>query len=126
MIPIAQNEYPLARGRVRYRGEPIAAVAADDVATAQAALRRDRRATSCRCPRTSTPPSARAADALLLHANKPGNVEREVDQTFGDVDDGFAAADLVREASCHYAEVDARDDGAQCDTRASTTPSAAS
>ena len=27
VLPIAMNEYPLARGRVRYRGEPIAAVA---------------------------------------------------------------------------------------------------
>ena len=38
VIPVAQNEFPLARGRVRYRGEPIAAVAADDEATARAAL----------------------------------------------------------------------------------------
>jgi hypothetical protein len=38
VIPIAQNEWPLARERVRYRGEPVAAVAAVDLATAQAAL----------------------------------------------------------------------------------------
>ena len=38
VLPIAQNEYPLARERVRYVGEPIAAVAAIDEATAQAAL----------------------------------------------------------------------------------------
>ena len=30
VIPIAQNEWPLARGKVRYRGEPLFAVAADD------------------------------------------------------------------------------------------------
>ena len=28
ILPIAMLEYPLARGRVRYRGEPVAAVAA--------------------------------------------------------------------------------------------------
>jgi len=28
VLPVAMNEYPMARGRVRYRGEPIAAVAA--------------------------------------------------------------------------------------------------
>jgi 4-hydroxybenzoyl-CoA reductase subunit alpha len=39
VIPIAQNEWPLARDRVRYRGEPLAAVAAIDEATAEAALR---------------------------------------------------------------------------------------
>src|SRR5262249_61299971 len=34
VLPVAMNEYPLARGRVRYRGEPIAAVAAIDAETA--------------------------------------------------------------------------------------------
>jgi 4-hydroxybenzoyl-CoA reductase subunit alpha len=48
---------------------------------------------------------ARTEGTVLLHDNKPGNVEREVDQTFGDVDAGFAAADLVREQTFHYAEV---------------------
>ncbi len=48
---------------------------------------------------------ARAPDAVLLHEKKAGNVEREVDQTFGDVDAGFAAADLVREHTFRYAEV---------------------
>jgi 4-hydroxybenzoyl-CoA reductase subunit alpha len=39
VIPIAQNEWPLARDKVRYRGEPLVAVAAIDEATAEAALR---------------------------------------------------------------------------------------
>ncbi len=38
VLPIAENEFPLARERVRYRGEPIAAVAAVDAKTARAAL----------------------------------------------------------------------------------------
>jgi 4-hydroxybenzoyl-CoA reductase subunit alpha len=38
VLPIAMNEYPMARDRVRYRGEPIAAVAAVDEETAQRAL----------------------------------------------------------------------------------------
>ena len=38
VIPIAQNEFALARGSVRYCGEPLAAVAAVDQATARAAL----------------------------------------------------------------------------------------
>ena len=38
VLPIAMNEYPLARGRVRYRGEPVAAVAAIDAETAERAL----------------------------------------------------------------------------------------
>ncbi len=38
VIPIAQNEFPLARGKVRYIGDPIAAVAAVDEATARLAI----------------------------------------------------------------------------------------
>ena len=38
VLPIAMNEYPMARGRVRYRGEPVAAVAAIDAETAERAL----------------------------------------------------------------------------------------
>ena len=34
ILPISQNEYPLARERVRYFGEPVAAVAARDERTA--------------------------------------------------------------------------------------------
>ena len=37
VLPIARTEYPLARERVRYCGEPIAAVAAVDEQTAKAA-----------------------------------------------------------------------------------------
>ena len=33
VLPIARSEHPLARDRVRYRGEPVAAVAAVDQAT---------------------------------------------------------------------------------------------
>lgn len=104
VIPIAQNEFPLARERVRYCGEPIAAVAADDAATARAALNAIELELAP-LPAYFDAVAARAADALPLHHNKPGNIEREVDHVFGDVERGMAAADLVREASYHCAEV---------------------
>jgi len=104
VLPVAMNEYPMARDRVRYRGEPIAAVAAIDGETARKALGliacefRELRA-------YYTSEDARAPDATLLHDSKPGNIEREVHHIFGDVEEGFAAADLVREASISCAEV---------------------
>ena len=104
VIPIAQNECPLARDKVRYRGEPVAAVAAVDEATAEAALKAivlDIEA----LPAYFSAADARAPDAVLLHEKKAGNIEREVEQLFGDVDAGFASADLVREQTFHYAEV---------------------
>jgi 4-hydroxybenzoyl-CoA reductase subunit alpha len=104
VIPIAQNEFPLARERVRYRGEPIAAVAAVDAASARAAL--DAIVLDLApLPAYFDAESARAPDAVQLHPNKPGNVEREVDHVFGDPGAGFAAADLVREERFRYAEV---------------------
>jgi len=104
VLPIAMNEYPLARGRVRYRGEPIAAVAAIDAETAERAiglidLELEKR------PAYYTSDAARAPGAVLLHDNKPGNVEREVHHQFGDVNQGFTEADLVREETFSCAEI---------------------
>jgi 4-hydroxybenzoyl-CoA reductase subunit alpha len=104
VLPVAMNEYPLARGRVRYRGEPVAAVAAVDAETAERALAAI--ALEIRpLPAYYTSEAARAEGAVLLHDNKPGNIEREVHHEFGDVEAGFAAADLVREEVIHCAEV---------------------
>ena len=104
VIPIAQNEYPLARERVRYCGEPLAAVAAVDMATARAALSAIT-LDLVPLPAYFDASSSRASDALLLHDDQPGNIVRDVDHSFGDVAGGFAAADLVLEENFHYAEV---------------------
>jgi len=104
VLPIAMNEYPLARDRVRYRGEPVAAVAAVDEQTAERALALIRLNVR-ELPAHFTTETARAPGATLLHDNGPGNVVREVHDEFGDVAAGFAAADLVREARYRCAEV---------------------
>lgn len=104
VLPVAMNEYPMARGRVRYRGEPLAAVAAIDTATAQRAL--DLIEFEVReLPAYYTSGDARATGAILLHDNKPNNLEREVHHTFGDIAEGFAQADLIREDAIVCAEV---------------------
>ena len=104
ILPIAQNEFPLARGRVRYWGEPVAAVAADDEKTARAAL--ELIEVEYRpLPACFSADQALAESATLLHDDKPRNIEREVENAFGDVPAGFAAADLVREERFRYAEV---------------------
>jgi 4-hydroxybenzoyl-CoA reductase subunit alpha len=104
VIPIAQNEWPLARGKVRYRGEPLFAVAADDEASAAAAL--DAVELDIEpLPAYFTAAEARADGATPLHDNKPGNIERQVEQDFGDVAAGLASADLVLERRYECAEV---------------------
>jgi 4-hydroxybenzoyl-CoA reductase subunit alpha len=104
VLPVAMNEYPLARGHVRYRGEPIAAVAAVDAATAERALALVQ-IEFRQLPAYYTSEEARAPGAVLLHDNKPGNLEREVHHEFGDCEAGFASADLVREETFNCAEI---------------------
>jgi 4-hydroxybenzoyl-CoA reductase subunit alpha len=104
VLPIAMEEYPLARGRVRYRGEPVAAVAAADEATAQRALDLIR-FKARELPACFTAAEARAPGATALHPDRPGNVQREVHDEFGDLAAGFAAAALVREKTYRLAEV---------------------
>ena len=104
ILPIAQNEYPLARDKVRYRGEPVAAVAAIDEAAAERALGLIRMEVR-ELPGYYEAAKARAPDAVDLHADRPGNLEREIHHEFGDVDAGFAAADIVREEVFDCAEV---------------------
>ncbi len=104
VLPVAMNEYPLARDKVRYRGEPVAAVAAIDAETAERALGLIEFEVR-ELPAYYTSDAARAPDAVLLHDNRPGNLERAVHHVFGDVESGFAEADLVREIRIDCAEV---------------------
>ena len=104
VLPIARSEYPLARERVRYRGEPVAAVAAVDDTTAREALRRIK-FTVRELPAYYTTKAALAPGAELLHEKKPGNIERDVLFELGSTEQGFAEADLVREGTYNCAEV---------------------
>jgi 4-hydroxybenzoyl-CoA reductase subunit alpha len=104
VLPIARNEYPMARDRVRYRGEPVAAVCALDDATAQKAIRLIRMKVR-ELPAYFTAAAALAPGAVPLHEKKPGNIERDVLFELGNVAEGFAEADLVREAIYNCAEV---------------------
>jgi 4-hydroxybenzoyl-CoA reductase subunit alpha len=104
VLPISMNEYAIAKDRVRYRGEAVAAVAARDVATAQRALdlidvEYDE------LPAVFTADEARAEDAVQLHDERPGNLERAPEFEIGDVDAGFAKADLVRERTFQLGEI---------------------
>ena len=77
VLPIARTEHPLARDRVRYCGEPIAAVAAIDDATAKEALKRIKLKVR-ELPAYHTAHAAMAPDAVELHERRPKNIERDV------------------------------------------------
>jgi 4-hydroxybenzoyl-CoA reductase subunit alpha len=104
VLPIARSEHPLARDRVRYRGEPLAAVAAIDDATAKEALRRIKLKVR-ELPAYHTAAEAMASNAIAIHAHRPQNLERDVLFELGDAEAAFAAADLVREGTYNCAEV---------------------
>ena len=104
VLPIARTELPIAYDRVRYRGEPVAAVAADSVEIANKAC------DLIKIEYEELPAYFTAADAMVdgavdLHEHRAGNIERHVEFDIGDVDGGFAEADLVHETEYHCAEV---------------------
>jgi 4-hydroxybenzoyl-CoA reductase subunit alpha len=104
VLPIARSEHPLARDKVRYRGEPVAAVAAINDATAKRALGLIKLKVK-ELPGLYTCQEAMAAGASTIHAHRPNNIERDVLFELGSVEQGFREADLVREGSYDCAEV---------------------
>jgi 4-hydroxybenzoyl-CoA reductase subunit alpha len=104
VLPIARTEHPLARDRVRYRGEPVAAVAAVDDATARKALALIKFNVR-ELPAYYTAKAALAPGAVDIHMHRPNNLERDVFFELGNVASGFAEADLVREGTYNCAEV---------------------
>src|SRR6201988_2987187 len=77
VLPIARSEHPLARDKVRYRGEPAAGVPAVDDATAKKAVELIRLKVR-ELPAYYTSSAAMAPGATALHERKPNNVERDV------------------------------------------------
>jgi CO/xanthine dehydrogenase Mo-binding subunit/aerobic-type carbon monoxide dehydrogenase small subunit (CoxS/CutS family) len=91
------NDQPvMARGKVRYVGEAVAAVAAVDVLTAKravAAIKVDYEP----LPAVFTTDDALQAGAPILHDYAPDNVTKHIPIRAGDVEKGFAQSDLVVE-----------------------------
>lgn len=103
IVPKAHDEYALAIEKVRYIGDNVAAVAAVDEDTAEEALgliRVDYEP----LPAVFEPEEAMKPDAPLIH-----EVERNVSayclKTFGDIAQGFAEADYVREDRFYHQAV---------------------
>ena len=105
---------PLARGLVRHHGEPVAAVVADDEASAQNAMRRVK-VEYAPLPALGSPREALAPDAPLLHPAmgsyaripdilpEPGtNVANRTRIRKGDPDRAFAEADVVVEGEFSF------------------------
>ena len=97
VLPASMDETALAIEKVRYIGEEVAAVAAIDEETAEKACELIEVEYEVLKPCLTIEDGFRE-DLPKIHGNtKTANVMKEVHQEFGNVDDGFAEADLVME-----------------------------
>src|SRR5438067_8642955 len=102
ILPITQDEYPLAPAHVRYVGDPVAAVVARDEQTAAEAL--DLIDVRYKPLDTiATPEEALAKPEPRLHAySESGNIHRLQAFQFGDAEAAIAASDHVFEDIFFY------------------------
>jgi 4-hydroxybenzoyl-CoA reductase alpha subunit len=97
ILPSSQDETALAIDRVRYVGEGVAAVAADDEWIAEEACNLIEVIYEPLSPIMSIE-AALDPDGVKIHDwTRVGNIQKAVDLEFGDLDRGFAEADYVRE-----------------------------
>jgi len=102
ILPSSQDEYALAVDKVRYVGDPVAAVAALDPDILDEALKLIH-------VEYEVLPALMSIDEALAHPEvkindeaRIGNIHKAVSYEFGEVDAGFAAADYVREDWFYY------------------------
>src|SRR5436309_9576234 len=102
ILPVTQDEYPLAPERVRYVGEPVAAIIARDEQTAFEAL--DLIDVQYRPLKTiSDPKEALATPEPRIHSyGEQGNIHRLQAFEFGDGNRALARADHVFEDVFFY------------------------
>ena len=97
ILPVSQDEHALCGDRVRFIGDPVAAVAATSEETATAAL--DLIDVQYELLREiGSPQEAVAHPEPRIHDyGDTGNFHKLINLEFGDVEEGFAQADVVRE-----------------------------
>ncbi len=100
ILPVSQDEHALAPRKVRFVGDPVAAVAAlteDQAAAAARAVAVDYEP----LPTIATPEEALDDSRPGIHAEK-GSVHKRASLVFGDLEAGFEAADVVLTDTFHY------------------------
>ncbi len=96
--PARYDEYVLAKEKVCHVGDEVAAVAAVDEATCEKALELIEVEYE-ELPAVFDPFEAMADGAPIILERYKNNINTKVDWNFGDVDKGFAEADLVLEGT---------------------------
>ena len=101
ILPVSQDEEALCSDKVRFVGDPVAAVAAVDEETAEAALD-DIVVEYEPLPSMMSIEEALEEEVQIHDYADEGNVHKFVSLEFGDIEAGFAQADHVREDLFFY------------------------
>ncbi len=102
ILPVSQDELALCIDKVRFIGDPVAAVAAIDEDVAFDAINLIEVEYEPLNTISSIEEAILIDDPLVHEYGDDGNVHKKVSLEFGDVEEGFAAADLIREDTFFY------------------------
>jgi 4-hydroxybenzoyl-CoA reductase alpha subunit len=102
ILPVSQDEHALALEKVRYVGDPVAAVAAVDEDSAFAALDAIDVEYEPLAPVGSIDDAVARPEPRIHDYGDGGNFHKLVSMEFGDTDQGFAEADRVYEDLLFY------------------------
>src|ERR1051325_2196238 len=102
ILPVSQDEHPLCVERVRFIGDPVASVAAVDEDTAFDAMNLIEVEYEKLQTITNIEEGVGVDEPRIHDYGDHGNVHKEVSLEFGDMEQGFAAADHVREDVFFY------------------------
>jgi 4-hydroxybenzoyl-CoA reductase alpha subunit len=102
ILPVSQDEHALCTDKVRFIGDPVAAVAAIDEDVAFEAMNLIEVAYEPLNTISSIEEAVLIDEPRIQEYGEEGNIHKKVSLEFGDVEEGFAAADLVREDTFFY------------------------
>src|ERR1044071_4163552 len=97
ILPVSQDEHPLCVDKVRFIGDPVAAVAAIDEDTAFDAMNLIEVEYERLQTITKVEEAGMVEEPRIHEYGDGGNVHKKVSLEFGDLEAGFAEADHVRE-----------------------------
>ncbi|MCA1628197.1 MAG: molybdopterin-dependent oxidoreductase, partial [Acidobacteria bacterium] len=102
ILPVSQDEHALCIDKVRFIGDPVAAVAAIDEDTAFDAMNLIEVEYEKLQTITSIEEAIMIDEPRVQDYGDAGNVHKKVHLEFGELDEGFAEADLIREDVFFY------------------------
>jgi 4-hydroxybenzoyl-CoA reductase alpha subunit len=102
ILPVSQDEHALCTDKVRFIGDPVAAVAAIDEDVAFDAMNLIEVEYEPLDTISSIDEAVMIDEPRIHDYGDSGNVHKKVSLEFGNVEDGFTEADLVREDTFFY------------------------